>query len=321
MREGRIVKEISKVFVAGGSTLIGSALVDWLQESGFEKIYGFATEPDLTNAQAVDAFFAATRPEYVFLAAGLSGGIAENLRSPADLMRNNLLVECHVLESAYRHQAKKLVYLASSCSYPRLCPQPMREDALLTAPLEPTNEAYAVAKIAGIKLCQAYRQQFGANFVSVIPANAFGPGDDFSREKSHVIGALIRKMHDAKVDGAAHVELWGSGKPTREFIFVRDLADACVFVMRHYDGSDPINLGTGIEFTIHDLAAMIGETVGYTGRLTFDISKPDGMPRKALDSTKLRGLGWRPRFGFRDALSETYGWFVRHECGKELMHA
>ena len=316
------MNQTSKVYVAGGTTLIGTAICTLLQRARYQEVHGGASEPDLTDARDVDAYFAATKPEYVFLTAGLSGGIAENLRSPADLIRNNLLVECNVIESAYRHQVRKLVYLASSCSYPRMSPQPIHEDALLTGPLEPTNEAYAVAKIAGIKLCQAYRQQFGVNFVVAIPANAFGPADDFGLEKSHVIAALIRKMHEAKAQHNREVAIWGSGTPRREFIFSRDLADACVFVMANYNGADPINIGNGFDLSIRALAEAIRDTVGYTGGLRFDTSKPDGMPRKALDSSKLRRLGWRPQTEFRDALAETYRWFLGSECDKkELTHA
>jgi GDP-L-fucose synthase len=311
----------ARIYVAGGSTLIGAALLSQLTDDGSGSVIGGVGEPDLTDACAVDEYFAAHAPEYVFLAAGRSGGIAANQRYPAELIRDNLLVECNVIHSAYRHGVRKLVYLASSCSYPRLAPQPILEAALLTGPLEPTNEAYAVAKIAGIKLCQAYRQQYGVHFVAAIPANAFGPGDDFSLEESHVIAALIRKMHEAKTRGRAEVEVWGSGTPRREFIFVRDLADACLWVMNRYDGIEPINLGAGVDVSIRELAEAVRETVGYTGRLRFDASKPDGMPRKALDSSKLYGLGWRPQAGFQDALAETYAWFLQCECEKELTHA
>ncbi len=213
------------------------------------------------------------------------------------------------------------MYLASSCSYPRLAPQPIPEEALLTGALEPTNEAYALAKIAGMKLCQAYRQQYGACFVSAIPANAFGPGDDFGPEESHVIGALIRRMHEAKYHDRAEVEVWGSGAARREFIYAGDLADACLFVMKHYDGAEPINLGAGADLSIRELAEAIRQTVGYTGRLRFDASKPDGMPRKALDSRKLYRLGWRAQAVFEDALAQTYAWYLHNECEKELTHA
>jgi GDP-L-fucose synthase len=288
---------------------------------GYTEIVDEAAEPDLTDENAVAAFFAAHRPEYVFVAAGRSGGIAANQRYPADLMRDNLLVACNVIHNTWVHGVHKLIYLASSCSYPRLAPQPIPEEALLTGLLEPTNEAYALAKIAGIKLCQSYRQQYGVCFVSAIPANAFGPGDDFSLEESHVIAALIRKMHEAKIHSRAEVDVWGSGAARREFIFADDLADACVFAMKHYEGADPINLGAGADLSIRELAEAIRQTVGYSGRLRFDASKPDGMPRKALDSRKLYRLGWRAQAVFEDALAQTYAWYLRCKCEKELIHA
>ncbi len=311
----------TRIYVAGGDTLIGTSLINRLQESGCIQVYGGPEEPDLTVEHEVDAFFASSRPEIVFVAAGRSGGIAANLHYPADLMRDNLLVACNLIHSAFRHGVRKLVYLASSCSFPRLALQPMAEESLLTGPLEPTNEAYAIAKIAGIKLCQAYRQQFGARFISVIPANAFGPGDDFSPEDSHVIAGLVRRIHEAKIQGRAEVVVWGSGNPRREFIFGKDLADACIFVMKHYDGFEPINLGVGTTLSIRELAEAICKIVGYPGRLRFDTSKPDGMPHKALDSSKLFDLGWRPRFSFADALVETYTWFLQWESQQESMHA
>jgi GDP-L-fucose synthase len=310
-----------RIYVAGGSTLIGAALLSRLRAEGYSQIVDEAAEPDLTDERAVAAFFAATRPEHVFLAAGRSGGIAANQRYPAELMRDNMLVACNVVHHAWRHRVRKLVYMASSCSYPRQSPQPIPEEALLTGPLEPTNEAYALAKIAGIKLCEAYRRQYGVCFVSAIPANAFGPGDDFSLEESHVIAALIRKMHEAKIHDRAEVEVWGSGAARREFIFAGDLADACLFVMNHYEGTDPINLGAGADLSIRELAEAIRQTVGYSGRLHFDASKPDGMPRKALDSRKLHRLGWRAQAVFEDALAQTYAWYLRCECEKELTHA
>jgi GDP-L-fucose synthase len=315
------VEKNARIYVAGGHTLIGAALIERLEQAGYTDVLGRCDETDLTNPWQVEAFFATHRPEYVFLTAGRSGGIAANQRYPADLMRDNLLVECNVLHSAYAQRVRKLLYLASSCSYPRLAPQPLREDVLLTGPLEPTNEAYAVAKIAGIKLCQAYRQQYGAPFLSAIPANAFGPGDDFSLEESHVIAALLRKMHAAKVDGCSVVKVWGSGAPRREFVFAPELADACLYVMDHYDDAEPINLGSGTDLSIRELAEAVRATVGYRGRLEFDASKPDGMPRKALDSSKLYRLGWRPQANFQDALAETYAWFLRSEAEKELTHA
>jgi len=302
----------SRIFVAGGQTLIGAEIVHELERQGYTNIVGTpGEEPDLTDAAQVDAFFAQTAPGYVFLAAGKSGGIGANQKHPAELMLDNLLVECHIIHSAYRHGVKKLLYLASSCCYPRHCPQPMRVESLLTGLLEPTNEAYAVAKIAGIKLCQAYHQQYGANFVVGIPANVFGPNDDFSLEESHVIAALIRKIHDAKTFGAPFVEIWGTGTPRREFIFADDLADACLVVMQEYEGAEPINLGGGTDVSIVDLANLVKEVVGYEGKLRFDPSRPDGMPLKILDSTLLLAMGWRPATPFREALLATFQAFCK----------
>lgn len=297
--------------MAGGETLIGAAILRELRRQGYEHVVGGpGDEPDLTDARRVDEFFTNQRPEYIFLAAGRSGGISANRKFPADLMLDNLLVECIAIRAAYRHGVGKLLYLASSCSYPRECPQPMREEYLLTGPLEPTNEAYAVAKIAGIKLCQAYRQQHRANFIGGIPANAFGPGDDFSLEDSHVIAALMRRMHEAKLVGAAHVEIWGTGHPRREFVYADNLAEACVLAMQAYDEAAPINLGGGADLSIAELAAMVKEVTGFRGDLSFDTTRPDGMPVKLLDSSKLLALGWQPRVDFASALKATYEWFL-----------
>lgn len=301
----------AKIYVAGGQTLIGAAILRELERQGYSNIVGRPRKaPDLTDATQVDTFFAQTDPDYVFLAAGKSGGILANQKYPAELIRDNLLVECHVIHSAYRHRVKKLLYLASSCSYPKRCPQPMRVESLMTGPLEPTNEAYAVAKIAGIKLCQAYRQQYGANFISGIPANVFGPGDDFGPEDSHVVAALIRKMHEAKVLGAQSVEIWGTGAPRREFIFADDLADACIFLMQEYSDSKPINIGGGWGLSIRELAELIKEVVGYPGKLRFSRSKPDGMSVKLLDKSQLSKMGWQPRTSLRTALLATFEWFM-----------
>jgi GDP-L-fucose synthase len=306
------------MYVAGGDTLIGAALRAQLGAAGYTRQVGVGpAQPDLTDAHQVDRFFAAHRPEYVFFAAGRSGGIRANQAYPAELMRDNLLAAAHVIHSAYRHGAAKLLYLASSCSYPRLAPQPMRVETLLTGPLEPTNEAYALAKLAGLKLCQAYRQQFGCPFITAIPANAFGPNDDFSSEDSHVIPGLMRKLHEARHRGQTGFPIWGTGQARREFIYARDLADACLFVMDHYDDAEPINLGCGTDLSIADVAGAIAAVVGYGGRLWFDTSRPDGMPLKGLDSSRLRGLGWKPSTDFRTALVATYDWFLRHVLPEE----
>jgi GDP-L-fucose synthase len=312
------VKQTSRIYVSGGDTLIGAALRERLRAGGYTHLVGEPPdEPDLTCARQVDDFFAAERPEYVFLTAGPSGGIRANQAYPARLMRDNLLVAVHVIDAAHHHGVARLLYLASSCSYPRLAPQPMRVESLMTGPLEPTNESYALAKLAGLKLCQAYRQQYDAPFITAIPANAFGPHDDFSVENSHVIPGLIRKFHDARCRGQAEVHVWGSGRPRREFIYSRDLADACLFVMRRYDAAEPINLGGGQDLSIAETARAVAEVVGYRGRLCFDAARPDGMPLKSLDAERLKELGWTPPTAFRAALTETYDWFLRHIVPQE----
>jgi GDP-L-fucose synthase len=302
----------SRIYVAGGRSLIGAALLRRLAEQGYANLCGGpAEEPDCSDAAAVADFFARHRPQYVFHAGGASGGIAANIRLPADLMLDNLQSSLHVIQAAHIGRVQKLLYLASSCCYPRLCPQPMREDSLLSGPLEPTNQAYALAKLAGMALCQAYRRQYGDDFIVGIPANAFGIEDDFSADDSHVIGALIGKMHEAKMQGREAVTLWGTGTPLREFVFADDLADACILVMRSYSDEAPINLGGGNEISIGDLAEMIRCVVGFSGKLAFDPSQPDGMPRKSLDASKMSQLGWRPRVSLLDALAQTYQSYLR----------
>ncbi len=297
----------SRIYVAGGDTLIGAAILRQLHQQGYANVIGGpGREPDLTVAEAVGEFFARVAPDYVFVAAGKSGGIEANRKYPAGLMLDNLLTASHLIHAAFQFGVKRLLYLASSCCYPKHCLQPMRVESLLTGPLEPTNEAYAVAKIAGLKLCEAYRQQHGADFVVGIPANAFGPGDDFSPEDSHVIAALLQRLHAAKIAAAPYIEIWGTGRPRREFIFADDLADACLFVMNCYTGMTPINLGGGVDISIGELAALIKETVEYQGELRYDPARPDGMPLKALDSQPLLELGWRAATPFRVALQKTY---------------
>ena len=310
------MNENSRVFVAGGNTLIGAAILRQLKRQGYRDVVGEQSPAlDLTDATQVADCFASQAPEYVFLAAGKSGGIEANRKYPAELMLDNLLVECHIIHNAYRHGVKRLLYLASSCSYPKLCPQPMRVESLMTGPLEPTNEAYAIAKIAGIKLCQAYRQQYGANFIVGIPANAFGTDDDFSLDNSHVIPAMLRKMHEAKAHGVDQVGFWGTGTPRREFIFADDLAEACIFVMQNYNSEEPINLGGGADVSIRELANLVGEVVGYKGQLHFDTTKPDGMPIKALDASRLREMGWVAATPLSAALAATYASFLRRPTG------
>ena len=299
------------IFVAGHSGLVGSALVRRLEAEGFTNlIVARRDRLDLRDQAAVHYWFRAHRPEYVFLAAGTVGGIVANATRPAEFLYDNMMIHATVVEAAREFDVRKLLYLGSSCIYPRLADQPIGEDALLTGPLEPTNEAYAVAKIAGIKLCDAYRAQYGCNFVSAMPTNLYGPHDNFDLTSSHVLPALLAKFHAAKVNGDATVEVWGSGSPRREFLHVEDLADACLFLMRHYDAPGPINVGTGKDLTIRALAEMIGEVVYPEAELVFDPTQPDGSPRKVLDVSRLRDLGWSPTIELREGIVRTYEWFL-----------
>ena len=300
-------------FVAGHRGLVGSALVRRLRAEGFSRIVTRTrSELDLTRQEAVEAFFAAERPAYVFLSAAKVGGILANARHPGDFIRENLQIQVNVLEAARQASVEKLFFLGSSCIYPRLAPQPMTEDALMGGPLEPTNAAYAVAKIAGIEMCRAYRHQYGCNFVSVMPTNLYGPGDNFHPEESHVLPALVRRFHEAARDGAPSVRVWGSGRPRREFLHVDDLADAALYVMDHHDGPELLNVGVGRDITIAELAGMISAAVGYEGRIEFDASKPDGTPRKLLDVSRLHRLGWRASIGLEEGIADTVNWFRRH---------
>jgi GDP-L-fucose synthase len=311
------LRKDARIYVAGARTLVGAALLRQLRRQGYDPIAAVAgAEPDLTRPGEVHDFFRRFRPEYVFVAAGKTGGIAANQRYPAELIRDNLLVATSVIEAAHRYGVEKLLYLASSCSYPKHCPQPMRVEHLMTGPLEPTNAAYATAKLAGLQLCLAYRQQYGAPFVVGIPANPFGPGDDFHPEDGHVIGALLRRMHAAKEDGLPAVTIWGSGTPRRDFIYADDLADACLFVMDHHDRPEPINLAAGTDVSIRELAELVRDVVGYDGDLEFDRSRPDGMPVKVLDGTPLARLGWRPATPLRDALAATYQAYLETVCSQ-----
>jgi GDP-L-fucose synthase len=303
----------TRVFVSGGDTLPGRALIDLLCEEGGAELVGVgAGEPDVTDSAATAPFFAEARPDVVFHCAGLSGGIGLNRACPVDLMRDNLLGTLSVLEAARKSGVAKLVYLASSCAYPKHAPQPMAVESLGAGPMEPTSEAYSTAKFAGWKLCDAYRRQHGCNFVTAFPANAFGPHDDFDPASGHVIPALLRRAHDAKRRGEPELVVWGSGTPRREFVYSRDLARAALFVADHYDGEAPINLGGGTDLSIAEVARTVAEVVGFRGKLRFDATKPDGAPLKALDSTPLLAMGWRPEGDFRAALEETYNWFLRH---------
>jgi GDP-L-fucose synthase len=312
----------ARIYVAGGSTLLGAALIDRLRAKGHSSLVGLPPdEPDLTAMGQVEDFFGETRPEYVFFAAGQSGGIRSNQTQPASLMLDNLLTAAHVIHAAHVHGVSKLLYLGSTCCYPRHAPQPMRVEALMTGLLEPTNSAYSTAKLAGWQLCAAYRQQYGASFITAIPANPFGPHDDFSEEGGHVIPSLLRRAHEAKRRDKPELVVWGTGQPRREFVYAPDLADACLFVMRYYDAPEPINLGGGADLSIAELARAVADVVGYRGRIRFDETKPDGMPRKVLDSTPLHELGWRPVTDFRAALAETYDWFMHHEVKEGARYA
>lgn len=291
--------------------MTGRALVRRLEAGGTTTLVGLgAGEPDLRDPGAVDRFFAAAKPDRVVVAAGQQAGIAGNQQYPADLMIDNLLIAASVLPAACRHGTKSLLYLASSCTYPKLAPQPFRTESLWTGPVEPTSAAYAIAKLAGMTLADAYRRQHGVTFISAIGADAYGPHDDFSPERSHVAGALLRRMHEAREQGAASLDIWGTGTPRREFIYVDDLAAACLFVMQKYDGAAPINLGTGVTTSIAELAHAVRDVVGYRGELHFDTSRPDGMPLKGLDSSALRALGWAPTWDLRAGLEATYRWYL-----------
>lgn len=307
------MNKTARIFVAGHRGLVGSAIVRRLQADGYVNLLlQSKSELDLRNQAAVEQFFARERPEFVFLAAGKVGGIHANDTLPADFIRDNLMIQVNVIDAAYRHSASKLLFLGSSCIYPRQAPQPMPEDCLLSGPLEPTNEWYAVAKIAGLKMCQAYRRQYGFNAICVMPTNLYGPGDNFDLQNSHVLPALIRKFHEAKLRGDAEVVVWGSGLPRREFLHVDDLANACVFLIERYDSEAWVNVGWGEDVSIAELANLIGDIVGFTGRLRFDTRKPDGTPRKLLDTTRLRSLGWTPKIPLRDGIAATYRWLLEH---------
>jgi GDP-L-fucose synthase len=301
----------SRVYVAGHRGLVGSALCRALARRGIERpIVRTSEELDLRDQRAVNEFMAAERPELVFLAAAKVGGIAANDAYPADFIRDNLQLEVNVIDAAYRAGARKLCFLGSSCVYPRLAPQPLAESALLTGPLEPTNQWYAIAKIAGIKMCQAYAKQHGFGAISLMPTNLYGPNDNFDLESSHVLPALLRKFHEAKVAGAASVTVWGTGTPRREFLHVDDLADAACWLMERYDSPELINVGVGEDISIAELALLIGEVVGYAGAIEYDRERPDGTPRKLLDVGKLHGLGWRHKIGLREGIASTYAWYL-----------
>jgi GDP-L-fucose synthase len=301
------------IFVAGHRGMVGSAIVRRLQTGGFPRlVLRDRGELDLTDQAAVNAFFASVRPQFVFLAAARVGGILANDSFPAEFIRDNLAIQTNVIDAAYRHGTRKLLFLGSSCIYPKHAPQPMPEECLLTGPLEPTNEWYAVAKIAGLKMCQAYRRQYGFRAISAMPTNLYGPGDNFSLKASHVLPALIRKFHEARERGDGEVEIWGTGTPRREFLHVDDLADACLFLMQRYDEEGWINVGCGKDITIAELAALIARIVGFAGKPRFNTAMPDGTPRKLLSTTRLESLGWTPRIALEAGIEQTYRWFLGH---------
>jgi len=300
--------------VTGHRGLVGSAIERRLRAEGLEPLTASRAELDLRDQSAVNGWFHTHRPDYVFLVAGTVGGILANSTRPAEFIYDNMMIHATCVHAAHVSGVKKLLYLGSSCIYPRDAAQPMREEALLTGPLEPTNEAYAIAKIAGIRLCRAYRTQYGSNFVSAMPTNLYGPHDNFDLTSSHVLPALIRKFHEAKLEGRREVTVWGSGAPRREFLHVDDLADACVFLMRHYEGADHINVGTGEDVTIRELAGLIGDAIHPDATLNFDASKPDGTPRKLLDVSRLHALGWRHRIQLAAGIESTYQWFLEHRA-------
>jgi GDP-L-fucose synthase len=311
------MEKTDRIYVAGHRGLVGSAIKRHLEQQGYKNILTRSSqELDLRRQAETEAFFARTRPEYVFLAAARVGGILANITYAANFIYDNLMIQTNVIHAAYRYGVKKLLFLGSSCIYPKFAPQPMKEACLLSAPLEPTNEPYAVAKIAGIKMCQSYRRQYGCNFIAGMPTNLYGPGDNFDLEASHVVPGLIRKFHEARMQGDKAVILWGTGTPRREFLHVDDLADACVFLMQYYDEPEIINIGVGKDISIHELGELIRKIVGFQGEVQWDTSKPDGTPRKLLDITRLTRLGWQARITLDAGLRQTYQWYCENYSGQ-----
>jgi GDP-L-fucose synthase len=294
--------------------MVGAALVRRLADEGCTVLAAPRGELDLTRQEQVEHWMEAKRPDAMFIAAAKAGGILANATYPAQFLYDNLAIEANLIHAAHRTGVKKLVFLGSSCIYPKLAPQPIAEDALLTGPLEPTNEWYAIAKIAGIKLCEAYRRQYGCDFVSAMPANLYGPGDNFDLETSHVLPALIRKFHEAKTEGRAEAVLWGTGSPRREFLHVDDCADGLVHIMKRYSGDEHVNVGCGEDLTILELAKLVARAAGFEGGIVHDLSKPDGTPRKLMDSGKLKALGWRPRIGLEEGIRSAYRWFLENQA-------
>lgn len=308
----------AKIYVAGHRGMVGSAIVRRLEKAGYHNLLlRTSSELDLRRQDQVESFFAEEKPEYVFLGAAKVGGIVANSKHPADFMYDNMILEMNVIHSAFVNQVKKLMFLGSSCIYPRMAPQPMPESCLLTSSLEQTNEAYALAKISGLKYCEYLNRQYKTDYISVMPTNLYGANDNYHPEHSHVLPALIRRFHEAKTEGKPEVVIWGSGTPLREFLYVDDLADACLFLMNHYSGDETVNLGTGKELSIAQLAELVKKTVGYEGRITFDASKPDGTPRKLLDVSKLKGLGWTYQTELEDGIALAYDDFLHSEVRAE----
>jgi GDP-L-fucose synthase len=303
----------AKIYIAGHRGLVGSAIKRMLERQGYQNLlWRSSKELDLRNQQAVEDFFQAEKPEYIFLAAAKVGGIQANNTYPANFIYDNLIIQSNVIDAAWRHGVKKLLFLGSSCIYPKFAPQPMKEKHLLTGTLEPTNEPYAIAKIAGIKMCQAYNRQYGTQFICAMPTNLYGPYDNFDLENSHVLPALLRRFHEAKIVGKPTVMVWGTGNPKREFLHVDDLADACHFLMLHYQDNEIINIGTGKDLTIRELAQMVKDIVGYQGEIIFDPTKPDGTPRKLLEVSKINELGWRAKISLEEGIKQTYQWYLSH---------
>ncbi len=309
------MEQSAKIFVAGHRGMVGSAITRKLLEKGHSNLLQrTSSELDLRNQQSVNEFFASEKPEYVFLAAAKVGGIVANNTYRAEFIYENMMIQNNVIHAAYMNSVKKLMFLGSSCIYPKLAPQPLKEEYLLTGLLEPTNEPYAIAKIAGIKMCDAYRAQYGCNFISVMPTNLYGQNDNYDLKNSHVLPALIRKFHEAKQANAPSVVMWGTGEPRREFLHADDLADACYFLMQHYNDEGFVNIGTGEDLTIKELALMVKDIVGYTGNIEHDLSKPDGTPRKLMDVQKLHSLGWTARIGLREGIEKVYREFIQQSA-------
>ena len=311
-KQNPIPKDAS-IYVAGHNGLVGSAIVRALKKAGHNNlILKSSKELDLRNQSAVNDFYNEEKPEYVYLAAAKVGGILANDNYPAEFIYDNLMIETNLIHGAYVARVKKLLFLGSTCIYPKMAPQPLKEEYLLTGPLEPTNEWYAIAKIAGIKMCQAYRKQYGCNFISAMPTNLYGPGDNFDLQNSHVLPALIRKFHEAKINGDKEVVIWGTGKPMREFLYVDDCAEACLHMMNNYENEGFLNIGTGQDISINDLAELIKSTIGFTGMIGYDSSKPDGTPRKLVDVDKVNNTGWFSSVSLEEGVKQTYKWFLNH---------